>query len=73
MLYGDPEQMGNWSSRPRVEAFRSRSPIKMSRRGTPQAMSSEGSAEMHLASRYDDGYGTSHSLFLQIQSLRALV
>jgi hypothetical protein len=39
MLYGDPEQMGNWSSRPRLEDFRSRSPIKMSRGGTPQASS----------------------------------
>jgi hypothetical protein len=33
--------MGNWSSRPRLEAFRSRSLIKMSRGGTPQAISSE--------------------------------
>ena len=41
MLYGDPEQMGNWSSRNRVEAFRSRSPIEMSRGGTPQAISTE--------------------------------
>jgi len=38
------------------EAFRSRSPIKMSRGGTPQAISSESSAERHFAaSRNDDG------------------
>jgi hypothetical protein len=56
MWYGDPEQMGNWSSRPRVGAFRSKSPIEMSRGGTPQAISSESSAEKHFAaSRNDDG------------------
>jgi hypothetical protein len=48
--------MGNWSWRPRLEAFRSRSLIKMSRGGTPPAISSESSAERHFAaSRNDDG------------------
>jgi hypothetical protein len=56
MLYGDPEQMENLSSRPRLEAFRSRFPIETSRGGTPRAISSENSAESHLAaSRNDDG------------------
>jgi hypothetical protein len=41
MLYGDPGQMGNWSSRNRVEAFRSMYPIKMPRGGTQQAIDSE--------------------------------
>jgi hypothetical protein len=43
--------MGKWSSRPRLEAFRSKSLIKMSRGGTPQAISSESSAERHFARR----------------------
>ena len=66
MLYGDPEQMGNWSSRPRLEAFRSRSLIKMSRGGTPPTISSESSAERHFAaSRNDDG------LFIKQASMNA--
>ena len=56
MLYGDPEQMENWSSRPRLAAFRLRCPIEMSRGGTPKAISSESSAERHFtAPRNDDG------------------
>jgi hypothetical protein len=56
MLYGDPEQMRNRSSRPRLEVLRSRSPIKMSRGGTPQAISSESPAGKHFAApRNDDG------------------
>jgi hypothetical protein len=48
--------MGNWSSRRRLEAFHSRSLIKMSRGGTPQAISSESSTDRHFAaSRNDDG------------------
>jgi len=48
--------MGNWSSRRRLEDFRSRCPIKMSRGGTPQAMGSESSTERHFAApRNDDG------------------
>jgi hypothetical protein len=66
MLYGDPGQMGNWSSRNRVEAFRSRCPIKMSRGGTPQAIGSESSVERHLASPLDDGQGISFWISMQI-------
>jgi hypothetical protein len=43
--------MGNWSSRPRLGAFHSKSLIKMSRGGTPQAISSESSAERHFERR----------------------
>jgi hypothetical protein len=66
MLYGDPGQMGNWSSRNRVEAFRSMYPIKMPRGGTQQAIDSESSVERHLASRLDDGQGISFWISMPI-------
>jgi len=51
--------MGNWSSPPRLEAFRSRSLIKMSRGGTPPAISSASSAKrLFAASPNDDGLFT---------------
>src|SRR5580700_2199971 len=66
ILCGDPGQMGNWSSRNRVEVFRSRCPIKTSRGGTPQAIGSESTVERHLASRLDDGQGISFWISMQI-------